>query len=142
MRHADCWMVVFMAVACTSASAQVFKCKDKYGNVMYSDTGCASLHSGHLMNGQKSLEQKHQERAHAFQEQEARRAQEKRQREREARAADALQSGSGNPSSSYQTPAPAALPATEEEVGRVPQSRGHTRIGQAHEAGGGRRKGR
>lgn len=86
MRHAAGWMVVFMAAASTPASAQIFKCKDPYGRVMYSDVGCASLQSGHLMDRQKSLEQKHQERARALQAQEARKAREKREHERALRA--------------------------------------------------------
>lgn len=142
MRHAGCWIAVFMAMACTSASAQVFKCKDKYGQVMYSDTGCASMQSGHRMDRQKSLEQKHQERAKAFQEQEARKAREKREREREVRAADALKAESGNPVSVYQAPSPAASLRTEEEDGRLPHSGGHARMARSHDGGGGRRKGR
>lgn len=141
MRHAGSWMVILMAAACTSASAQVFKCKDKHGQVLYSDTGCSSLQSGHRMDRQKSLEQKHQERAKAFQEQEARKAREKREREREARAADALRTENQNPTSSYQAPSPASTSA-DEEGGRVPQSQGHARIGRAHDGGGGRRKAR
>lgn len=139
MRHAGRWMVVFMAAACTCASAQVFKCKDKYGQVLYSDTGCSSMQSGHLMDRQKSLEQKHQERAKAFQEQEARKAREKR--EREARAADALKAENRNPARSYQAPSPVS-PGVEEADGRMPQPRGHARIGRAHDGGGGRRKAR
>lgn len=143
MRHAGSWMAVFMAAACTSASAQVFKCKDKYGQVLYSDTGCASMQSGHLMDRQNSLEQKHQQRAKAFQEQEARKAREKREKEREARAADALKVTAGHPASTYQAPGPAASAKVEEEEdGRVPQSRGHAPISRSHDGGGGRRKGR
>ena len=137
MRHAGHWMVVFMAAACTCASAQVFKCKDKYGQVLYSDTGCSSMQSGHLMDRQKSLEQKHQERAKALQEQEARKAREKR--DREARAADALKADTRNPVTSYQAPSPAS-PSAEEEDGRVPQSRGHARMGPTRDRSGGRRK--
>lgn len=65
------------------AFAQVFKCKDANGRVMYSDTGCSSMQQGHKIEREKTMQQKYQERAQAFQAQQDKQARLLREQERE-----------------------------------------------------------
>lgn len=86
MRQAVHWIIIAIAAAAPAAHAQVFKCKDAQGRVMYSDTGCASLQQGHLIERERSMEEKHRERAQAYRAQQDKQERQLREREREMRA--------------------------------------------------------
>lgn len=85
MRQAVHWIIIAIAAAAPAAHAQVFKCKDAQGRVMYSDTGCTSLQQGHLIERERSMEEKHRERAQAYRAQQDKQALQLREREREMR---------------------------------------------------------
>lgn len=78
-------------IYCASVNAQVFKCKDAQGRVMYSDMGCSSMQQGHMIEREKTIEQKYQERVQAYRAQQEKherklREQERDMQEREAQA--------------------------------------------------------
>lgn len=84
MRHAVHLIIVTISVAAPAVQAQVFKCKDAQGRVMYSDTGCSSVQQGHKIEREKTMEQKYLERAQAFQAQQDKQARLLQEQQREA----------------------------------------------------------
>ena len=51
-------LLVVAALTGTTALAQVYKCKDAHGRMVYSDTGCSAGQSGNLLQRQRSNEER------------------------------------------------------------------------------------
>lgn len=61
-------VVICSLLLSTTASAQVYKCKDASGHVTYSNMGCQTSHSGQAIMRERTFEEKMAEREQAYEE--------------------------------------------------------------------------
>ena len=66
MRYAISLLVAAAFMAPLTGSAQVFKCKNAQGQVIYSDKACSTTQPGGLLERRRTFEEKMQEREQAY----------------------------------------------------------------------------
>ena len=59
-------MLIFSALVSTTATGQVYKCKDASGRVTYSNMGCQTSHSGQAIMRERTFQEKMREREDAY----------------------------------------------------------------------------